>query len=188
MELVDKKIKTNEYFIDKKPSDRNPDFADYKLNNYQAFRAMAEIIANDGNINSPNFHPTLKKYLETEFPGEDGKNAKTLSRKVNEFVKQWPNIKKHAAFKASITSMATSFFSFWDEYPEAIKQYRTREDFPTYMDVNQYLNMILDASGKFVEPTVEDQRKFTELATNWRMDVENQYGLYKQGESENAEQ
>lgn len=186
MKYVDESIKFNEFFVDKKARDINPDFADYKLNNYMAFRTMAEIIINNGNIDSPTFNKDLRDFIRDGFPGENGDNVKTLSKKVEQFARAWKEIKKHSAFKASITAMATGFFSSWDEYQEAIKQYRTREDFPTYLDINNYLNKILDDNGNFVEPSAEDQKKYLELATNWRMDIENSYQLYRQSKEEQS--
>ena len=139
------------YFIKKVENqffDPTFESSDYKLNNYQALRAMYEIIQNKGKLP---LDQTLYKYVTKGFPGESAKNAETLAKKVQRFAEAWKTSPEES--KEAVEKIVKSFFEFWisnendGHYAYAMKLYRTNGSnnnwFPTYFNVEGYLDAIL---------------------------------------------
>ena len=145
---------------------------DYKLNNYQAFRCMFEIMKNKGRLP---FDDILVKYITQSLPGADAPNAKTLSEKLQRFADAWRI--SSAESKSAIKRIVDVYFDFWlqaeniEHYPDAMRFYSGSKDCPTYLNVEAYLNEILGSGDKMKELTDERNSQYYILAKNWAKDV-----------------
>lgn len=164
-------------------TDINPGSRRYKSNNIQAFRAMYEISKNHGDIYADSFDEDIRDLLEEEntFCYKKGENSQSLSKNLKRLIKVWPSIEKDPRLCAKVAGMLGAFHTAWDEYADAIDIYGDNEQYPVYMDVNDYLNVLLskiDDNGKIDSDLYKIQDKYSSLATDWRAEINAQYQNY----------
>lgn len=177
----------NRFFNDK--TGTNPDFRKTKVNNSQAFRAMFEIIIHDGKIDDPNFDPDLREMIQRGMFYKTVKNGDVLAKKLQQFLDAWEDIKQDAKLRAGVSSMISGFHTSWPEYVDAIPLYCDVETFPIYFDVAEYLNNLLDDDGNINPDAKKTQAEYTDLAVDWRAELNQQYQAYaarKNNDDENA--
>lgn len=174
----------NRYFD--KTTGINPDIRLYKENNIRALRIMYEISVVDGNIDAPSFNQPSKALLaEDEFGYTEAENSKSLAKKLNQFVKVWPDIKKDARLRAKVSGMLASFHTSWPEYVKAMKVYSDNEQYPVFMDVNDYLTSIIDDNGKLKKDALKISNDYFSLASDWRAEINAEHEAYLERKNEN---
>lgn len=186
---------------------QNPDFQDYKNNNVSAFRALQEIIDWDGNLDDEkkyaqlpenaraqtrSYHEAIKNFLKEGHWDHDTANSITIAKKLNEFIKVWPEIKDDPYLGSLIPSMVSSFHHSWASYSKAIPFYTTRNEVPVYMDVADYLTKLIDENGQLRNKTPQEKsdlktmhKDYIDLVADWKVAITEQYKKpHPQGEAE----
>ncbi len=188
MQLVNG-IPTNKYF--ESTTGINPDFRQYKVNNYQALRVMLEIINFKGDINDPSFNPIVKKWLNNnKIAFEDAKNSHSLAFKLNKFAEHYEELQKNPIVRQHVSDTVNHIFEGWDtkDFNKAIALYSDRESCPLYINVDKYLDCIITENGNLVAPSrtqTEALAEYSALTMYMRSEIDAQYTEYKKIISEN---
>lgn len=146
---------------------------EYKLNNYQAFRAMFDIIKNRGKLP---LDQTLYKYVTEGFPA-NAPNAKVLAEKLRRFSAAWQAAPQDRKEDVEKIVRGAFFDGFWlkdenvNHYADAMRLYRingsTNVHFPTYFNVDKYLDAILGTGTTLKKLPDADNRDYYQLAEDW---------------------
>lgn len=169
----------------------NPDFREYKVNNYQALRAMIEIINFKGDINDPNFNPIVKKWLNNnQIAFADAKNSKSLAFKLNKFAEHYDDLQKNPIIRQHVSDTVNHIFEGWDtkDFTKAISLYSDRESCPLYINVDKYLSCIITERGDLVTPSksqIDALSEYSALTMYMRSEIDAQYAEYKKKDTEN---